>query len=1005
MKEYPRLDKRTREDVIEEIRSAASSYAPGWRFREDMPDAGAALALLYAEMMEDTIRRFHLVAEKNRIAFFNRLQTGLQPARPARGYVTFELVSQEAPGAVAPAGVRLTAQGNDGERLILETEEEVFVTPSVIQHIFTVIPEDDKIYRLYEWTQETPYPLRLTAFDRSGENLQYHQLSFGHESLLHISGEARISLSFTLTPKIADAEAWYRLFLEEDNVSIEYHTEKGYEAFHNCRYENGGLLLHKEKDQPPFARTEECGYSIRIRIKEGHRFCGVTFSSLQIRSAQELEPELIYADQSEQGNMTFLPFGEHPLPYGECYIGSNEILDKKGAFVHVSFDLDFLTISLEREETDNAVDWKLVMKRSDIKVDQEYDISIQSVVWEYFNGDGFKPLFLNQQYAGLFTPEESIRRKNVSLHFICPQDMAPFLVNADFVCCIRARIVTINNFYKMKGRYITPRMHRVRLRYDYNRDDIVPDWLLLENNLEKRLLNPHQLRGGGLRLTAAAVRTEAQVCMYFAFSQPLEEGPVRLLFSMEHSQQNRQPELMAEYLTAGGWRSLSCADETEGLRKSGTITFSGKKDYKKAVLFGVQGYWLRFMRADGDQFTGGREPEQTFIKGIYLNSVSVLGVETMDAELFHIGSGGEHPRIQLSSSQVYELEVWAEEQKYLPSGELALLEEQKRVEYDTDDSESTDSGGRMGGLWIKWEEKASPLEAARQKRSYLADRALGTIGFPEEGGACGLTPLEDMPVKVIYRVSSGAAGNLPPGTQFLPDNSIGYISQAVNYEAITGGTDQETMEEALGRSAAALRNGGRAVTAADFEELAKEASPNIQKAKCFSNYNYRGQREYGAVTLVLLQKDFLEGGMYFDSLRETVLGFLTPRMEDALAKSGRFWIVEPCFLALNVLADITAEPDCRPFALKGLIEKELGQFLNPVTGNFDRKGFAIGSCPRKEQISNVIRQIPGVRAVNSMRLTASRNIRGRRTEVDMGKLEERPYIVMLDGYHEITVRR
>ena len=998
--DIPSLDKRTGKDLNTQIHKKAVSYTPEWRFREEAADAGTALALIYGEMQAETIKRFNMVLEKNRIAFFNRLQTKLRPSAPAEGYVAFGLVNEEVPGEEVPEGTKLNAQNDAGERVVFETTEDVFVTPAQVSGIFAVDAGRDAIYLLYRRTRENIHPSGMTLFGRGGKNLQKHTMTFGHTSVFQIVHEAWISLTFTFPEGEENAAEYGRLLMDKENVIFSYYTQEGYQPFAERKFENGSLLLHKGENQPPFAPmgTGQHGGCIRMEMKDGTAFSERPFYSLKIRSSQEIPPELVYGGGIEQNSSRALPFGERPTPYEEFYIGSNEVFSKRGAFVHISFDVDFLAVALETEEEELPIEWKMIMKRSDIKVDKEYDISIDSVIWEYFNGDGFKRLFVNEQYGGLFFPEEGAMKKKVSLRFICPRDMAPFMVNADSVCCIRARILKMNNFYKMKGRYLTPRIEGIKLRCDYNRDDIVPEWLVVEGNLERRLHTGSQLAAAQEPVRAANVRTEPGACMYFCFTRPLQERPIRVFFSMEHNIRRQCPEFKLEYLTRSGWKVLPYLDETEGFRKSGILTIMGQKDFERARLFGMEGYFIRFLREEEGAISSHREQEP-FAREIHMNAVGIRGTEAMEDEYFRISYGTEDFQIRLSRGQIYRLEVWAEEKKNILQEELDRLMGENRVEFEKDDS------GENVSIWIKWEEASSNSQAARRERCYLADYIEGTVTFPFLQKTGRIFPADEMTVRVRYRVNGNEEGNLPPGSVRSMDSSIGYISHVTNFEAVTGGARQETLKEALDRAASGLKNGGRAVTSGDFEDLAKEASVNIQRVKCFSNCNENGAREYGAITLVVLQKDFLQGRQYFDRLRRKILNYLQPRMDAYLWESGKFQVAEPCFVELNTMIRIQPEPDSRVFQLRSSIEEKITEFVDPVYGNFNHKGFAIGEYPNEAQLRNVIRQIQGVREIEELRITFSQMYRNRKTEVDLEKLEQRSYLVALNGQHEIVIQQ
>ena len=63
----------------------------------------------------------------------------------------------------------------------------------------------------------------------------------------------------------------------------------------------------------------------------------------------------------------------------------------------MSFLMDFTKIPLNLTDK-MEIDWRLIMPRSAVRVDPEYDISITKVLWEYFNGTGWVRLFDDNRY-------------------------------------------------------------------------------------------------------------------------------------------------------------------------------------------------------------------------------------------------------------------------------------------------------------------------------------------------------------------------------------------------------------------------------------------------------------------------------------------------------------------------------------------------------------------------------------------------------------------------------
>jgi hypothetical protein len=62
--------------------------------------------------------------------------------------------------------------------------------------------------------------------------------------------------------------------------------------------------------------------------------------------------------------------------------------------------------------------------------------------------------------------------------------------------------------------------------------------------------------------------------------------------------------------------------------------------------------------------------------------------------------------------------------------------------------------------------------------------------------------------------------------------SIPYVSRVENRSPAIGGAEAETLDDAKARGPLLLRSRGRAVTAADFEELARDIAPDAARVHC-----------------------------------------------------------------------------------------------------------------------------------------------------------------------------
>ncbi len=1001
--ELPKMDSRTKEDLLQYIRKYLSSYVPEWRFDENRLDVGTALACIYADMMEGTIRRFNQAAEKNRIMFFNQIGARMLPAVPAAGYVTFSLVNEEAEGTEVRQGEAVLADAGESGRQVFETTQDLYVTPVKPDCMYLCCGENDQISCLFQ-NGEGEELEDCLLFDLHDVSLQEHVLYFSHPAVLRIRREAWIYCSFWDSFGRQMPARTLEAFLNRENVVFEYGAAEGFLPFQNQEVVQGQVALKKGEQQPPFALREHDGvesFWIRCRVRDAKPFETFSLGAMTLRSVgRDIAPDTVNAAGTDQRIREFFPFGERPALYDEVYFISDEVFRKRGAMITLDFDLDFLKFPLDRQDIQPEIDWKAIMKRTEFKVDMEYDISIAEVIWEYFNGDGFARLFATNQYSQVFGIQEGTGFRRVSLHFQCPGDLEPVLVNSANACCIRARVLKMNNLYKLKGDYVSPLVSNPRLRYEYLGKGAAPEYFSAGNNLDTVRFPDYSLRPGGKGFFMLEGIRETSPSLYLGFARPPVGGPIKMLFSLEENKAAPMPALRFEYSAKQGWKNLNAVDETENFKKTGIITINGSPDFTSRRLLGKNRYWIRITDMEQAYIRGKDRFSLQKLTGIHMNTTPVEAVETMTPELFTVSAGAGSHECRLREGNICRLHVWVKEAGNHLEEELKDLEKARRVRRELSPA------GEVEAVWVEWEEVSSLEGRGTDERCYCADRIQGVITF-SDGRSGGRVPDwgSGSNVRVEYSRGGGRAGNLPRHTISRLNRVIGFISEVDNYEITTGGCDQEPLQRAVQRSAAALRHGFRAVTASDYEDLALYAERSICRAKCFSNRNEKGEEDYGHITLAVLQTDYENGRKYFDSVRIRLMNRMEEWVSPQLLAQDRFHIIEPDFLEISVSVTVQVAEYDEIFRVRSAAEKRLEEFLNPVTGNYDGRGWEIGTAPNLSQITNAIKEIPGIYYMESLRVTASRQSRqGGRTEMDLSDQTSGVYILPVSGNHEIIVK-
>ncbi|MGD9731764.1 MAG: putative baseplate assembly protein [Desulfamplus sp.] len=147
----------------------------------------------------------------------------------------------------------------------------------------------------------------------------------------------------------------------------------------------------------------------------------------------------------------------------------------------------------------------------------------------------------------------------------------------------------------------------------------------------------------------------------------------------------------------------------------------------------------------------------------------------------------------------------------------------------------------------KWDEVFNFSHTNKVDRHYILDSVTGTVQFgpklysvKDEAGQKvsefiqkGRIPPEGSKIILAkYRYGGGNHGNVASKQLTVLKSSVQGVSQVINHEQAKGGSDGETVEEAVNRISQTLMVRDRAVTKEDFEYLAKKAHSGVIKAKC-----------------------------------------------------------------------------------------------------------------------------------------------------------------------------
>lgn len=984
------MEDQEKRAVIEQIRQKAASYTPEWRFDVENPDIGTALALVYADLFSDALKHMNRVALKNEIAFFNCLGASLLPALPARGYVRFSLSSGEWGGVEVPMGTVVSADSGEEENGIIqyETVDDMYVTPARLEAVYQTCDNLDYVGCAWDGTREAG---EIPVFSRQPGNLQQHLLYLSHETVLDIRHNGEICLEFLGDQGRECGDEILEALARPDQAVFEYGTRDGFLPFDRCFVRDQTVICQKGEGQPAFETAEIGGLTsfwIRLRALNIKLLKQMPVSRIYLKSrGSGIEPDTVYGNGAECSLARYFPFGESLSPYSEVYFGSDEVLGKRGARIELSFGIDFIKIPLEMKR--DMVEWDWVMRRSDFKPDLEYDITIDAVIWEYFNGSGWARLFSDNTGGDVFSVKNGTMGQYRTLSFLCPTDMSPILVNARESCYIRARILKVNNLYKTLGNYIVPLLSGTRLSYRYDGRFTAPREIVMVNNLEELVL-----RGGDVfRSTFYPFRQTGwdRPALYLGFGAPVSGGPVKLFMQVKNPADRKDGLLAWEYRTGGKWKPLNPADETEAFSKTGIVTMAGAWDMERARLFGRELFWIRICDVNGCYEAEG-EGNSPILSGIFENTTKVVNVDRRETEYFTMTAYQENTRFNLSGANIWEVEVRVDESSSLSERELEQLRRMDRVRIVRDDT------GMVANAWVRWDAVEDFIDSSAADRHYTYNPTEGYILFGS-GRRGRIPPVSGEPnIQARYVSGGGSRGNVAAGRINKLNRAIGFISEVANPEELTGGSDKETLREALNRSAAAVRTQKKAVTLRDYEELAMLASREIQQVKCFSGLDGRGEPMAGAVTLVILPQNDREGQTRFPRIKHDVFRYMRDKISGSLLAERKFLISEPVYVRMQVRVEAAVRDFNQIFRARRGILQALERFFQPD----GREGqWQIGDLPDNMQIRNAVNGVEDVSCIRKVFVSMYVLQNGRWAEID--RVANRKFAYPIGGEHEIII--
>ncbi|MFT4216067.1 MAG: putative baseplate assembly protein [Micropruina sp.] len=403
----------------------------------------------------------------------------------------------------------------------------------------------------------------------------------------------------------------------------------------------------------------------------------------------------------------------------------------------------------------------------------------------------------------------------------------------------------------------------------------------------------------------------------------------------------RRPPLVWEAWTDEGWVVCEVgSDDTGGLNKPGDVVLHVPDGHGASVIARERAGWLRcrLIEAGKDQPT-------------YVEPPTILGVTAHTV-------GGTAPTIH---AEVVHGEVLGRSDG-TPAQRFAL---QRRPVVASDAPLTLTV--QAGDATQEWTEVPHFAQSGPDDRHFRIDAFAGEVEFgpalrSADGGLrhYGAVPPTGAVVRIeSYRTGGGQAGNVARGQVRVLKTSIPYVSRVENRDPAIGGADAETLADAKARGPLLLRSRGRAVTVADFEELARDAAPDAARVACVPETGVVG----GVRLLVVphVAGDDL-GRIERPDLDPPwqILERISQNLDERRLVGTRLLVQPPDYVWLTAVVQLSARSRFDPGELRTEVLQALYRLYDPLSGGPDGKGWPFGRAVQAHEVHATLARIPGV---------------------------------------------
>jgi hypothetical protein len=718
-----------------------------------------------------------------------------------------------------------------------------------------------------------------------------------------------------------------------------------------------------------------------------------------------IAPDAAFADANKLDvTKPFYPLGQQAQPGSSFYFSSEEIFSKPTA----KFRVYVQTTTTPQEELAASA-------KDDNQRTQSAARLPHSLAWEYWNGRHWTPL-LSYSNDDPDAASPSDFSGTGLLDFEVPTDIERTKVNDQEAFWMRVHLTGGSFGFKqtvtwrderlgnMPVNQLTfviqqpPALAAFKLGYTWTHGPYHPEHVFAYNDFRHED-RTEEAKWPGLTFQPYQPVRDLTPALYVGFDKKLPNDRLSIFFDLIEQRGDLDgPALIWEYWDGFTWEELEADDETHDLRVPGLVSFIGPEDGDLLSRFGTPRHWIRArLKEDGP-------PGEPTLAALFSNALWVTQRQTVTDETLGDSTGQPNQTFRLRQFPVLparrrgageQIEIRelsgprANVQWRILAAELlgsdprivaALEDELGRAAAGADVERGplrlrSDRLRHVSEAWVIWESRDHLLFSGANDRHFAIERAEGRILFGD--GTHGKIPPQGATVRArVYQTGGGTIGNVPSGAIKQVLGGGAGIEAAFNPKPAEGGADTETLAAVRVRGPQSIRHRGRAVTASDFEAMAREASAAVGFARGIPGRNPAGQPEPGWVTLLIIPYSSEPRPQPTFGLREQVRTYVEARAGADIAAAQRIFVCGPDYLLIDVHATVAPIDSTEARAVENAITAALMRFFHPLSGGPDGRGWDLGRDVFLSDVASVIEGTEGVDYVKELALLMEGGIQG-----------------------------